>query len=156
MDLEFTQFEFHVEFFSIKQSTSAQGFFFFFLYETWVFKTRFIEQTRVSRTRVSKKWYIVTYFVNSAMLLVIFAKSGKWPIWPAFLSLHFLKFCVCAFFYLQQIEDERGQRPNNPTLMATRFLTMHFTTCLYGFCYSFHESRKFFTKIFYNCHFIRR
>ena len=25
-----------------------------------------------------------------------------------FFSLHFLKLCVCFFFYLQQIEDERG------------------------------------------------
>ena len=59
--------------FSIKKSTSTQ-----FFYETRVFKTRFTQQTRV----VSKKCYIATYFANSCMLLIISAKSGKWPIWP--------------------------------------------------------------------------
>ena len=59
-------------------------FFFFNFYKTQVFKTWFTQQTWVSWTRVSKKWYITTYFVNSDMLLIISAKSGKWPIWLTF------------------------------------------------------------------------
>ena len=75
---------------SIKKSMSAQVFF-FFLNETRVFKTRFTQQTRIS-----KKWYIATYFVNSGMLLIIFAKSGKWPIWP--IELYKPK-TTCSFFF---------------------------------------------------------
>ena len=58
-------------FFNKKKSTLAQVF-----YEILVFKARFTQQTRVL-----KKWYIATYFVDSGILLIIFAKSGKWPIW---------------------------------------------------------------------------
>ena len=58
--------------FSIKKSTSAQVF-----YETRDFKTLLTQQTRVS-----KKCYIATYFANNGMLLIISAKSGKWPIRP--------------------------------------------------------------------------
>ena len=62
-----------------KKSTLAQVFIFifYFYYETQVFKTRFKQQIQVSGTRVSKKCYIATYFVNSGMLLIISAKSGK-------------------------------------------------------------------------------
>ena len=35
-----------------------------------------------SRNSSFKKWYFATYFANSGMLLIIFTKSGKWPIWP--------------------------------------------------------------------------
>ena len=74
--------------FSIKKSTSTQVFFFIYLYilfyETRVFKTRFTQKTWVLWTRVSKKWYIASYFVKNGMLLIISAKSGKWPIWPSY------------------------------------------------------------------------
>ena len=53
-------------------------------YETRVFKTRFTQKTWVLWTRVSKKWYIASYFVKNGMLLIISAKSGKWPIWPSY------------------------------------------------------------------------
>ena len=52
------------------------------------FKTQFTQQTQVLRTRISKKWYIATYFANIGMLLIISAKSGKWPIWPKSLYLN--------------------------------------------------------------------
>ena len=51
------------------------------VYQARVFKTRFTKQTRVS-----KKWYIATYFANSGMLQIISVKSGKWPIWPKIMT----------------------------------------------------------------------
>ena len=72
MELEFTKLEFHVAFLQLGNPRQRK-----FFYETRVFKTRFTQQTRVL-----KKWYIATYLANSGMLLIISAKSGKWPIWP--------------------------------------------------------------------------
>ena len=85
MELKFTKLEFHVAFFQYKNPHQHKFLFYFILFfynETRVFKTWFTQQTWVSWTRVSKKWYITTYFANSDMLLIIYAKSAKWPISP--------------------------------------------------------------------------
>ena len=126
MELDLGKLEFHATQYSSLPSSSSMWHFFnkkihanTSFFETRVFKTRFTQQTRVS-----KKWYIATSVASSGILLIISTKSDKWQIWPSFGCKQY----IMLTFFLEQKSKAQKECKHNVLLTSKRWPNLPFIT----------------------------